>query len=290
MSRVRPLLLVLGVAALLAGGCSSGPYEPKPWQGLPAATPPGVTTPPAPTPAPQPSLVPTTPPGPTTPPPTTKPTPTKTPPKKPSKPRYSTAGTQRTTGGSGVALTFDDGPDPVLTPQLLDLLRKYRVKATFCLVGKRATEFPHLVRRIVAEGHTLCNHSWNHEFPLASWPVEQIRANLQNTNAAIRKAVPNAKIAYFRAPGGNFNSRVIAIAKSMGMHSIYWTVDTRDWDAETFGHGAPMVRHIIYSVQHSTYPGGIVLSHDLGKPDTIAAYRTLLPWLKARYKLIPLAT
>ena len=67
-----------------------------------------------------------------------------------------------------VALTFDDGPDPTYTPQVLALLRPYRVKATFCVVGENAQAHPDLVRQIVADGHTLCNHSWHHDVLLGT--------------------------------------------------------------------------------------------------------------------------
>lgn len=287
MSRVRPFVPVLFLGlALVVSGCSAGPDDPGRWWGLPAASPspapqapmPSLTPTPAPVTA---NPVPTTP---TTRPPSPPPT---SPPTSPP-PSYSSAGTMHHVRGGGVALTFDDGPDPVYTPQLLDLLRRHRVRATFCLVGWRAEAHPQVVRRIAAEGHTLCNHSWAHEFSLATWTNERMRANLQATNDAIRRAVPRAKIRYFRAPGGNFNSRLIATAKAMGMTSVYWSVDTRDWDAKTYGAGEPMVRHINYVVQHNARPGSIVLSHDLAKPDTIAAYRTLLPWLKGHYRLVPL--
>jgi peptidoglycan/xylan/chitin deacetylase (PgdA/CDA1 family) len=74
------------------------------------------------------------------------------------------------------------------------------------------------------------------------------------------------------------------------MKSIYWALDPRDWDKSTFGTGAPMVRHIINAVEGTVRPGAIVLSHDNDKPDTVTAYRTLLPWLKARFTLIALPT
>ena len=72
------------------------------------------------------------------------------------------------TGTKAVALTFDDGPDRTYTPRMLDLLKANGVKATFCLVGKQAKAYPELVRRIVAEGHTLCNHTYDHSLNLAS--------------------------------------------------------------------------------------------------------------------------
>jgi peptidoglycan-N-acetylglucosamine deacetylase len=187
-----------------------------------------------------------------------------------------------------VGLTFDDGPDPAYTPQMLDLLKANGVKATFCLVGFRARDYPDLVRRIAAEGHTLCNHSWQHLLNLGQLTPDEIRHDLEHTSEAIRTAVPGAAIRYFRAPGGNFTPAMVDIARELGMTSIYWDVDPRDWDRATYGSGASMANHIVSVVQHDTRPGSIVLSHDAKKPDTLAAYRQLLPWLKARFTLTAL--
>ena len=192
------------------------------------------------------------------------------------------------TGSPAVALTFDDGPDPINTPKILDQLKQCGVKATFCLVGFRARDNPAMVARIAAEGHTLCNHSWQHLFDLAKRDDTYIRRDLQKTNDAIHKAAPGAKISYFRAPGGNFTGKLVSIAQDLGMKSIYWHVDPRDWESSKYGKGTPMVNHVIAAVERDVRPGSIILSHDNGKPDTITAYRTLLPWLKARYTLIGL--
>jgi peptidoglycan/xylan/chitin deacetylase (PgdA/CDA1 family) len=202
------------------------------------------------------------------------------------------AGSILKTGSAGVALTFDDGPDPINTPKILDLLQQCGVKATFCLVGFRVEAHPDLVKRIYNEGHTLCNHSWQHLFDLGSdkRSDDYIRIDLKKTNSYIHQAVPGAPIKYFRAPGGNFTTRLVNIASNLGMTSIYWHVDPRDWDNAKYGRGAPMVNHIVSSVENDVRPGSIVLSHDNGKPDTITAYRTLLPWLKARFTLIGLPT
>jgi peptidoglycan/xylan/chitin deacetylase (PgdA/CDA1 family) len=201
------------------------------------------------------------------------------------------AGSIRTTGNDKVALTFDDGPDPTYTPKILDLLKANGVKATFCLVGKQVTANPGLVRRIVAEGHTVCDHTWSHSLDIGKQTKEAILADLQATNNAIHAAAPNAKIQYFRAPGGNFTPLLVSVAAEMGMRSLYWTLDTRDWEYSKWGHGDSMVTHIIGTVETKVRRGSIVLSHDFRKPDTIAAYKTLLPWLKANVTLVamPLA-
>jgi peptidoglycan-N-acetylglucosamine deacetylase len=192
------------------------------------------------------------------------------------------------TGRPGVALTFDDGPDPVQTPRLLNLLKKQRVKATFCVVGTNVAKYPKLVRRIAAEGHTLCNHTWRHSLTLGKKKPAVIRADLQRTNNAIRRAVPGARIKYMRAPGGNFTPAFVKVAADLKMKSIYWQVDPRDWEhpkGETStAHRAKVVR----TVKKHVGKGAIVLSHDYRQPETIAAYTSLLPWLKKRYRLIAL--
>ncbi|HEX8631298.1 MAG TPA: polysaccharide deacetylase family protein, partial [Catenuloplanes sp.] len=198
------------------------------------------------------------------------------------------AGSLRRTGGTGVALTFDDGPDPVNTPRLLDLLKQQDVKATFCVVGSRARAHPDLVRRIAAEGHTLCSHSWEHSFSLGLKPIDDIRTDLGATNEAIRAAVPNARISHFRAPGGFFTPRLVAVAAEFGMRSQYWEVDPRDWEKPLGQTDEGHIAKIIRVVQAETRPGSMILSHDFQQPTTITAYETLLPWLKERFNLIAL--
>jgi len=198
------------------------------------------------------------------------------------------AGSRMTTGSKAVALTFDDGPDPAQTPRILSLLAKQHVHATFCLVGRNVQKHPELVRRIAAGGHTLCNHTWHHSLTLGKKSRATMRADLKRTNDAIHKAAPGVKISYFRAPGGNFTPRLVSTAKQLGMTSIYWKVDPRDWDhAKGETHAAHRSR-VVRSVERHTHGGSIVLSHDYAQPDTITAYRTLIPWLHKRYRLIAL--
>ena len=198
------------------------------------------------------------------------------------------AGSHTTTGTSAVALTFDDGPDPAQTPKILKLLAQQKVHATFCLVGKNVQAHPELVRQIVAAGNTICNHTWRHSLVLGKQPAAAIRADLARTSAAIQKAAPGAKVKYFRAPGGNFTPLLVTVAKEMGMTSIYWKVDPRDWDHPKGESHAAHRAKVINTVEKRTKKGSIVLSHDYAQPDTIAAYRTLLPWLRQRYQLIAL--
>jgi len=173
----------------------------------------------------------------------------------------------------------------VQTPKILALLDQYQIKATFCLVGSQVQKHPEIVRQIVAAGHTLCNHTWNHSLTIGKQKPAQIRADLQKTSAAIRAAVPDAKIPFFRAPGGNFTDRLVSVAYGEQMTSLYWQVDPRDWDHSTDADDATHTDRVIATVEKNVKPGSIILSHDFGQPDTIAAYEKLLPWLTERFEI-----
>ncbi len=191
----------------------------------------------------------------------------------------------RTTGSRSISLTFDDGPDPVQTPKILALLAKYHVKATFCLIGQNVEKHPEIVRQIVAAGHTLCDHTWNHSLTIGKDKPASIQADLARTNAAIRAAVPGAQIPFFRAPGGNFTDQLVSVAKSAGMTSLYWAVDPRDWDHPTGETDDAHIARVIAELHKSVKPGSIILSHDFNQPDTIAAYGKLLPWLTSNFTI-----
>lgn len=209
-------------------------------------------------------------------------------PKSPPKPVVNDLGpghSARTTGSTSIALTFDDGPDPVQTPRILALLAKYHVKATFCLVGAQVEKHPEVVREIVAAGHTLCNHTSHHSLTIGKEKPEQIRADLEKTNAAIRAAVPDARIPFFRAPGGNFTERLVGVADKLDMTSLYWAVDPRDWDHLKGETDPAHVNRVIGEVQKHVKPGSIILSHDFNQPDTIEAYDKLIPWLREHFTI-----
>jgi peptidoglycan/xylan/chitin deacetylase (PgdA/CDA1 family) len=168
---------------------------------------------------------------------------------------------------------------------VLDLLAKYHIKATFCVIGRQVAAGADVIRRIVADGHSLCNHTWSHDIRLKTRTPDQIRDELQRTNDAIHAIVPGVPIKYFRNPGGEFSPETVSIAASMGMQSIYWRVDPQDWRKP--GPGA-----IISNVMSHTGPGAIVLMHDGGgdRSGTVTALRTILPNFEHRFTLIALPT
>jgi peptidoglycan/xylan/chitin deacetylase (PgdA/CDA1 family) len=188
------------------------------------------------------------------------------------------------TGSRAIALTFDDGPQNEWTGRVLDELKAHQVKATFCLIGSQIAEHADLVRRIVAEGHTLCNHTWNHEMSLGRASDAAIKANLIRTDDAIHAVVPGVPIPYFRQPGGIWTAAIHRVVKQLGKQSLGWSVDPSDWRR-------PGTSTIVKRIIGATRPGSIVLMHDGGgdRSQSWAALRQILPALIAKnYILIPL--
>jgi len=176
------------------------------------------------------------------------------------------------TGANNVALTFDDGPEPTWTPQVLEVLRDAGIRATFCLIGENVVRFPELVRAIVADGHTLCNHTWNHNLTLGDLSKDAIRDDMARANAAIGAAAPGVPVSYFRAPGGNWTAGIVDVAGELDMTSLDWTVDPQDWNR-------PPTASIIATITKSCQPGAIILLHDGGgdRSNTVEALRSFLP-------------
>ncbi len=184
-----------------------------------------------------------------------------------------------------VYLTFDDGPHPIWTPKVLDLLAWHQVPATFCVVGAYAAEYPELIQRMVSEGHDVANHSLSHR-DLSKCEPDQIRHEIAEANSLIQRACPAAAVRYMRAPYGKWTDEVIAESMKAGLMSLHWSVDPRDWSS-------PGAEAIVDSVLTSVLPGSIVLLHDGSPPDecdlhdhdasreqTVIALSRLIPRLK----------
>ncbi|WP_232303981.1 polysaccharide deacetylase family protein [Pseudofrankia sp. DC12] len=184
---------------------------------------------------------------------------------------------------NAVALTIDDGPDPTWTPRMLALLRKYNVRATFCLIGRQAQAHPDLVRRIVADGHAICNHSMTHPLPFSHRSAAAIGQEIDQAQSVITKAAGTAP-RLFRAPGGDFPPAAFATAAKNGLTPIAWNVDPADWSR-------PGTQKIVASLL-ATRPGDILLCHDgdgnrrgdsgTDRSETVQALATVLPQLKSR--------
>lgn len=171
-----------------------------------------------------------------------------------------------------IALTIDDGPDPVYTPQVLAVLHNYHVTATFSMIGLHVAAYPQLARAVAEAGHQVANHTWTHA-DLAGMPSHGVHSELDLASQAIHAAT-GVHPGLFRAPYGAWSPAVIRLCEHMRMVPLDWSVDPRDW-------AQPGTRSIIRNIMENTRPGSIILEHDGGgnRSETVAALRVVLPRL-----------
>ena len=154
-----------------------------------------------------------------------------------------------------IALTFDDGPDETMTPKVLDVLKRHGIKATFFLVGAKVDENPDIVRRIVAEGHIVANHTYSHSglFPLSSG--QQVKHELQKCNESIERAV-GVLPKLFRPPFGVTNPIIGRVVKGLGLQTVGWSIRSLDTV------GGESRENVCRRVERRLHPGAILLLHD----------------------------
>ena len=127
-----------------------------------------------------------------------------------------------------LALTFDDGPNDAATPQLLDVLAKHRVRATFFMMGSFARQRPDIVRRVAADGHLIGNHTMDHP-KLALEPARSVRQQLADCTAVLEDLTGSA-VRFFRPPFGSRRPTVLQIARELSLTPVTWNVTGYDWD------------------------------------------------------------
>ncbi|NQN68267.1 polysaccharide deacetylase family protein [Streptococcus suis] len=173
-----------------------------------------------------------------------------------------------------IALTFDDGPNPATTPVILDLLKKYNVKATFFVLGSNVEGKEAILQRMVAEGHEVANHTWSHP-NLTHLSTEQVKQEIEMTQAIVEKAI-GKRPTMMRPPFGAVNQTVV---NAMGLPSIYWNVDTEDWLSRDSN-------AIFARVQQQACPGCIILMHDIHQT-TVDSLEPVLQFLTSEgYNLV----
>jgi len=153
-----------------------------------------------------------------------------------------------------IALTIDDGPDPVVTPQVLDLLDDYAVQASFFCIGEKAARYPDLCREIVRRGHAVENHSQRHRHYFSLMGRSSIRRELQAAQDTLNK-VTGQRPLFFRAPAGLRNALLDPVLGSLGLRLASWSVrgfDTRVGDAARVNH----------SLLRGLRSGAILMLHD----------------------------
>lgn len=181
-----------------------------------------------------------------------------------------------------VALTFDDGPDPVYTPLMLDVLEKERAPATFFLIGRRVKQHPQIAQRIVLEGHAIGNHTYTHR-KLTSLSSQGILREITQAHQTIEYYTGVTPL-LFRPPYGAYDRRVKAQVSEMGYVVVMWDATAADY----LGLSSDAIYHQVLS---ALKPASVILLHDGGgnRRASVEAMKKLIPELRARgYQIVPI--
>jgi peptidoglycan-N-acetylglucosamine deacetylase len=174
-----------------------------------------------------------------------------------------------------IALTFDDGPNPYYTPQILAVLQQYNVKATFFDIGYLVEDYPNIVRQEFKAGNIVADHSWSHPL-LTTLSAQALYSQLARASNDIQ-AVTGVRPHFFRPPYGSYNYQVTTQAKSLGLSTIIWDDEARDWLL-------PGVSVIVSRILGLARNGAIILLHDGGgsRAQTVAALPYIITDLRSR--------
>lgn len=178
-----------------------------------------------------------------------------------------------------IALTFDDGPDPIDTPAVLDILKEKNIRATFFVLGQAAHANPYLLKRLVMEGHEIGNHSYNHDYQQRRL-VEELKQTDQEVFA-----LTGTHTYFYRPPGGFLTKPQLETIKKNDHIVALWSVDSKDWRN-------PGVKQIVDNVIKNVFPGAIILLHDGGyqRTQTVKALGPMIDALRDRgYRLATLS-
>lgn len=167
-----------------------------------------------------------------------------------------------------IALTFDDGPHPVYTPQMLRILKEKKIPATFFLLGQNVEKYGELVKKIAEEGHLIGNHTYHH-VQITTLPAEQACEEIDRTSRLIEELTGEGT-EYVRPPFGTWNEGLEA---DLDLIPVMWTIDTLDWTTEN-------VDWIVRQVMKNAEENGIILMHDSYR-STVEAAERIIPLLEA---------
>jgi peptidoglycan-N-acetylglucosamine deacetylase len=179
-----------------------------------------------------------------------------------------------------IALTFDDGPNPYYTPQVLAILQHYGVKATFFDVGYLVADYPNIVRQEYNQQNVVANHSWSHPV-LTYFSAQGIQSQLTSTSNIIQATI-GVRPTFFRPPYGSINNTVLTQARNLHYITVLWDGSSADWSL-------PGVNVIVNKILHYARNGAILLLHDGGgnRAQTVAALPIIITILKSRgYKFV----
>ena len=173
--------------------------------------------------------------------------------------------------GKRIALSFDDGPHPIFTPRILEILDKYGITATFFMIGCNVAHYPEVAKTVHEKGHEIGNHTYSHPH-MKTLSLERLKEEVLKTEKVFRQnGIPSPKL--FRPPEGFRSEEQVSVLSSLGYQTIIWSVDTRDWQ----GRGA---KEIVSGVLDDVQGGDILLFHDYtSQRNTITALEQLIPRL-----------
>lgn len=157
-------------------------------------------------------------------------------------------------GMTGISLTFDDGPSPSSTPVLLDLLARHKLKATFFLVGEKAARYPELVANILKQGHTIGNHSWNHDYFLMLRSQKKMQDDIHNTQEILKKSGVISLV--FRPPVGITSPHLKEVLKREGLIAVTYS-------CRAFDRGNRNIDNLSHKILKTVKAGDIIMLHDL---------------------------
>lgn len=157
-------------------------------------------------------------------------------------------------GSKAVALTFDDGPSPLSTPVILDLLKEYDFKATFFVIGEKAEKYPELIETILAGGHSIGNHSWQHDSLLMLRTKKRVGQDIRKTQEILKKH--GVRPLLFRPPAGATNPRLQPVLRAEGLRTVTFS-------CRPFDHGNRKITNLAERIISKLKPGDIILLHDL---------------------------
>ncbi len=178
-------------------------------------------------------------------------------------------------GKGCVALTFDDGPHKTKTDEILDILEKYDVPATFFMIGQNAELYPDVAKRVAESGHEIGNHTYSHAY-LKGASHDTLMMEIEMCEDILYTTV--GKVPHIlRPPGGLYDTDVIEAARRCGDIVVLWSVDTRDWDHEE-------TSEIVDTVMENVRDGAIILMHDFvsGTSHTAEALEIIIPLLRSQ--------
>ena len=178
-----------------------------------------------------------------------------------------------------IYLTFDCGYENGNTPQILDALAKHKAPATFFVVGHYLESAPELVKRMVAEGHTVGNHTYHHPDMSSISDITSFEKELQEVSDKFKELTGNDMPKYYRPPQGKYNKNNLSMAKELGYKTFFWSLAYADWDQNN----QPSSETALSKLTERIHPGAVVLLHNTSSTNAAVLDTLLSKWEEMGY-------